>query len=39
VVRQGVVPAGAIHGRLKLAKSSDIGQFLVDDLELTVNEF
>ena len=39
VIRQGVAPSGAIHGRLKLSKGLGPGQFLVDDLELTVTEF
>ncbi len=37
--RQGTAPTGAIRARLILGKSPDAGQFLVDDLELTVNEF
>lgn len=39
VTRQGTVPAGAIRGRISLSKSAGPGQFLVDDLELTVTEF
>lgn len=39
LVRQAMVPAGAIYGRLKLSKSLGPGQFLVDDLELTVTDF
>lgn len=39
LVLEGMVPSGAIHGRLKLSKSLGPGQFLVDDLELTVKEF
>jgi lysophospholipase L1-like esterase len=37
--RQGTAPAGTIRARLTLAKSPGAGQFLVDDLELTVIEF
>jgi hypothetical protein len=35
----GTVPAGAVNGRLLLSKSSGGGQFLVDDLELTLLQF
>jgi lysophospholipase L1-like esterase len=37
--RMGTVPAGAVNGRLLLSKSSGGGQFLVDDLELTLTRF
>lgn len=37
--RQGTAPAGTIRTQLTLAKAPGPGQFLVDDLELTVTEF
>jgi lysophospholipase L1-like esterase len=39
VARQDVVPAGAVRGRLRIAKAAGTGQFLVDELELTVAQF
>jgi hypothetical protein len=38
-VRTSVVPPGTVRARLRLSKPTGPGQFLVDDLELTVPEF
>jgi lysophospholipase L1-like esterase len=39
LTRQGTAPAGAVRGRLTLSKSPGPGQFLADELELTLGGF
>ena len=39
ITLRGTAPAGAVRGLLNLAKGPGPGQFLVDELELTVAEF
>lgn len=39
ITLRGTVPTGAVRGRLSLAKGPGPGQFLVDELELTLAEF